>query len=91
MPRKKTVVAKAAGGCTPPALSVSTRSSADAPPAAPAVPLTPRARPRDVRDMNRQELEDHARELTMAPKYLQLSDDRLRQNIQAFLMHTRGD
>lgn len=49
----------------------------------------PRVRPRDVRDMTRIELEGYAKELTMGDKYLQLSDDRLRQNIQAFLIHTR--
>jgi hypothetical protein len=44
-----------------------------------------RRRPRDVRDMSRPELEAHARELHLLPRALELPDDRLRANIQAFL------
>lgn len=48
-----------------------------------------RNRPRDVRDMNRGELESYAMECGLMRRALELTDDRLRQNIQAFLMHTR--
>ncbi len=49
----------------------------------------PRKRPRDVRDMNRTELEGYAMEIGMLKRSLELPDDRLRQNIVAFLQHTR--
>lgn len=51
----------------------------------------PRKRPRNVDDMTRPELEDYAKEVGLLPRALQLSDDRLRQNIKAFLTHTRDD
>jgi hypothetical protein len=44
-----------------------------------------RKRPRDVRDMNRVELEDYALEIGLQKRALLLTDDRLRQNIMAFL------
>lgn len=49
------------------------------------IPQAVRARPRDVRDMDRAELESYARELGLLSRALELPDDRLRQNIQAFL------
>lgn len=55
------------------------RTTASAPDSA------PRARPRDVRDMNRQELQDYALEVGLLRRNLSLPDDRLRQNIQAML------
>jgi hypothetical protein len=56
------------------------------PEAAALAPLaSPRTRPRDVRDMTRGELEQYALELRMMPRCLRLTDDRLRQNIMAFL------
>lgn len=55
----------------------------------PDTPVITRPRPRDLRDMNRGELEDYAKEVGLLPRALELSDDRLRQNIMAFLMHTR--
>jgi hypothetical protein len=51
----------------------------------PVAVATPRQRPRDVRDMTRPELEAYALELRMMKRCLELSDDRLRQNIVAFL------
>ena len=49
------------------------------------MPVVARRRPKDVRDMNRSELEKYALELGMMKRVVQLSDDRLRQNIKAFL------
>lgn len=46
---------------------------------------TVRVRPRDVRDMTRAEMEGYALELGMLKRALELSDDRLRQNIIAFV------
>lgn len=48
-------------------------------------PQAVRVRPRDVRDMNRTELEGYSKEIGLLPRALELPDDRLRQNIQAFL------
>ncbi|HEY9544547.1 MAG TPA: hypothetical protein VIR56_00990 [Solimonas sp.] len=39
----------------------------------------------DVRDMTRPQLEAYALELGLMRRALELSDDRLRQNIQAFI------
>ena len=54
-------------------------------------PAPARKRPRDVRDMTRPELEAYAMELKMLPRCLRLTDDRLRQNIVAYIEEMYAD
>lgn len=53
--------------------------------APPIVAPPARRRPKDVRDMTRPELEAYALAIGLQKRALELSDDRLRQNIMAFL------
>jgi hypothetical protein len=72
--------------------AVKKRSKVVAPAPAPVAHMPARTRrfgrAKDVRDMDRPELEAYAMEIGMMRRALTLTDDRLRQNIQAFLAET---